>query len=281
MENACFPAEARKNAAEMRYLFLGRNLLCRRYGDRTEIDMTENQRHQRSDLLFGEGATLLLRGARVAVFGLGGVGSYATEALARMGIGTLALFDGDVYTESNLNRQLYALPATLGTPKVEAARAHIEALDPSITVKTHAVFVTPETLKTLDLSAFDYLVDAVDTLSTKVALAVLAEKSGVPLISAMGAANKTDPSAFRVADIYATKTCPLARIVRTELRKQGVKALKVVYSEEPPTLSQNRPSGKEGLGSCSFVPSAMGLIMAGEVIKDLLRQRAETAANES
>ena len=235
--------------------------------------MSEDLRHQRSDLLFGEGATACLRGARVAVFGLGGVGSYATEALARMGVGHLALFDGDAYSESNMNRQLYAMPATLGIPKVEAAKAHLFALDPSITVEAHNRFLTVETLDEIDLSSYDYLVDAIDTVSVKIALAGLADQLGVPMISAMGAANKTDPSAFRVADIYKTKVCPLARLVRGELRRRGVKSLKVVYSEEEPTLSPNRPEGKAGLGSCSFVPSAMGLILAGEVIKDLLAKR--------
>lgn len=234
--------------------------------------MTENQRHQRSELLFGEGASSVLKNARVAVFGLGGVGSYATEALARMGVGHLVLFDGDVYAESNLNRQLYAMPSTLGMPKVEAARAHILALDPTLSVEAHTLFLTPALVEEMDFSSYDYLLDAVDTVSVKVALAVLADKIGIPLISAMGAANKTDPTAFRVADIYKTKVCPLARLMRTSLRKAGVKGLKVVYSEEEPVPSPQRDTGKAGLGSCSFVPSAMGLMMAGEAIKDLLRQ---------
>ncbi len=242
--------------------------------------MASGERHQRSELLLGEDSSSLLQGARVAVFGLGGVGSYATEALARMGVGSLTLFDGDVYSESNLNRQLYAMPATLGISKVEAAKAHIAALDPSISVVANAFFVTPESLEALDLSSFDYLLDAVDSIPTKIALAILAEKEGIPLISAMGAANKTDPSAFRVADIYKTKGCPLARLMREKLRKAGVKSLKVVYSEEPPTVAQNRPEGKAGLGSCSFVPSVMGLIMAGELMKDYLRLKREGKKTE-
>ncbi|MBO5755074.1 MAG: tRNA threonylcarbamoyladenosine dehydratase [Clostridia bacterium] len=234
--------------------------------------MTE-ERFSRSEALLGEGATERLRGRHVAVFGLGGVGSYLVEALARMGVGHLTLIDKDVYTESNLNRQLYALPSTLGRKKTEVAAERVAAIDPAIEVTTCDTFVLPETLASLPIEGADYLADAIDTVSAKIALALYAKENNVPVLSAMGAGNKLDPTAFRIADIEKTKGCPLARVIRTELKKRGGCPLKVVYSEETPAKSKliDAESGKPAPASCSFVPSVVGLIMAGEIIKDLLK----------
>lgn len=245
----------------------------------------KDTRFERTELLFGEKSTSIFQKAHVAVFGLGGVGSFLTEALARMGIGRLSLFDGDVYTESNLNRQLYALPQSIGQLKTEVAKERIAALNEKIEVFTHPVFLTKENVYDIDFSAFDYIADAIDTVSVKIELAVIAQRLGIPIISAMGAGNKTDPTAFRVADIYETKVCPLARLMRTELRKRGVASCRVVYSEEPPRAplcqepAREKANGqkpktpkKAPLGSCSFVPSAAGLIMAAEVSKGLLQK---------
>ena len=236
--------------------------------------MKTEERFSRSEALLGSGATARLRQAHVVVLGLGGVGSYLTEALARMGVGRLTLIDKDVYTESNLNRQLYALPSTLGRKKSEVAAERVKAIDPAIEVATCDAFVLPETLSSIPIDGADYLADAIDTVSTKIALALYAKERNIPLLSAMGAGNKLDPTAFRVADIEKTKGCPLARVIRTELKKRGGCPLKVVYSEEPPQKSNfvDEETGKPAPASCSFVPSVVGLIMAGEIIKDLLKQ---------
>ena len=235
--------------------------------------MTE-ERFSRSEALLGTGATKRLRNAHVAVFGLGGVGSFLVEALARMGVGELTLIDKDVYTESNLNRQLYALPSTVGRTKTEVAAARIGEIDPAIRVNICETFVLPENIASLPLSGVGYIADAIDTVSAKIALALYAKEKNVSIISAMGAGNKLDPTAFRVADIEKTKGCPLARVIRTELKKRGGCPLKVVYSEEPPRKSglTDAESGKSVPGSCSFVPSVVGLIMAGEIVKDLLKE---------
>ena len=228
------------------------------------------ERYARSEALFGDGSTALLKRAHVAVFGLGGVGSYTVEALARMGIGSLTLIDGDAYSESNLNRQLFATEKTLGMPKPEAAMARVGEVNSSVKVFTRSLFVTPENLSSIDFSAFDYVVDAIDAVSAKIAIIKRASETDIPVISAMGAGNKTDPTLFRVADISKTKVCPLARAVRNGLRREGILHAKVVYSEEAPvniTAAEDRTPA-----SASFVPSVMGLIMAGEVIKDLLKK---------
>ena len=228
------------------------------------------ERYARSEALFGDGSTALLKRAHVAVFGLGGVGSYTVEALARMGIGSLTLIDGDAYSESNLNRQLFATEKTLGMPKPEAAMARVGEVNSSVKVFTRSLFVTPENLSSIDFSAFDYVVDAIDAVSAKIAIIKRARETDIPVISAMGAGNKTDPTLFRVADISKTKICPLARAVRNGLRREGILHAKVVYSEEAPvniTAAEDRTPA-----SASFVPSVMGLIMAGEVIKDLLKK---------
>lgn len=215
----------------------------------------------RTRLLIGDAALEKLVAARVAVFGIGGVGGYTAEALARSGVGAIDLIDPDRVAESNLNRQIYALHSTLGRYKTEVARERINDINPVCKVTEHRIFYLPET--PFDFSLYDYIVDAVDTVSAKIAIAVNA--AGVPAISCMGAGNKLDPTVFKVADIYSTSVCPLARVMRRELKKRGVKGLKVVYSEEEPKKSGEVPA------SCAFVPSVAGLIIAGEVIKDLIK----------
>lgn len=235
----------------------------------------------RTERLLGHAALDTLRRSRIAVFGIGGVGSYAAEALARSGIGHFLLVDADHVCPSNLNRQLIALHSTLGRPKVEVMADRIRDINPAAKVETRQTFYLPENADALDLSPFDYLVDAVDTVSAKVELAVRARQAGVPLISCMGAGNKLDPTRFEVADLFDTAVCPLCKVMRKELKSRGVAALKVVYSREAPLTpredaEQDAPapgSGKIGPrspGSVAFVPSVAGLILAGEVVRDLV-----------
>ncbi|MBP0971737.1 MAG: tRNA threonylcarbamoyladenosine dehydratase [Oscillospiraceae bacterium] len=230
------------------------------------------EQFSRTEQMLGADAMARLRGSRVAVFGIGGVGGYAVEALARTGIGTLDLIDSDTVCESNLNRQIIALHSTLGQNKVDAAAARIRDICPETTVNRHCCFFLPETAEQFDFSQYDYVIDAIDTVKGKLEIILRAKAAGVPVISCMGAGNKLDPTALRVADIYKTKVCPLARVMRYELRKRGVDALKVVYSEEPPAVGAP-PEGNTGRrstpGSVMFVPAAAGLILAGEVIRDL------------
>ena len=230
-------------------------------------------RHERSELLLGAGSSAVLAQKHIAVFGLGGVGAALVEGLARMGVGHLTLIDRDVYSESNLNRQLFALPETVGVSKTLAARARVAVIDSSIEVTVREMFVLPENLGEIDFSRFDYVADAIDTVSAKLAIATEAARLRIPEIAAMGAGNKLDPTAFRVADICQTRICPLSRVMRTELRRRGIFHLKVVYSEEQPRKNAARDpeSGKPVPGSCSFVPPVVGYIMAGEIIKDLLK----------
>ena len=228
----------------------------------------------RTELLLGKEAIEKLKASRVAVFGIGGVGGYAVEALARSGVGALDLIDSDTVALSNLNRQLIATRETVGMAKVDAAEARVLSINPDCRVRKHPVFFLPETEGRFDFTEYDYIVDAIDTVSGKLALVLAAEKAGVQIISAMGAGNKLDPTAFRVADIEKTSGCPLARVMRRELRKRGVKKLKVVYSEEEPIKpagsGEEPPSGRRSVpGSCAFVPPVVGLIIAGEVVKDL------------
>lgn len=219
----------------------------------------------RTALLFGEGATEGLAARRVAVFGLGGVGGYCVEALARSGIGALTLIDSDKVDVTNLNRQILATRGTVGTFKTDAARARVNAINPACAVETFCTFVLPETVGEFDFSRFDYVVDAIDTVSGKLAIVAAAKAANVPVISAMGAGNKLDPTAFRVADISETAVCPLARVMRRELKKRGIEHLRVVYSEEEPRKAAERVPG-----SNAFVPATVGLILAGEVVKDLI-----------
>lgn len=229
----------------------------------------------RTEMLLGPDALERLRSARVAVFGLGGVGGYVVEALARGGIGALDLVDNDTIGETNLNRQILALRSTLGLPKTEAARRRVLDINPRVKVKTRRVFYNAETADSFDLGEYDYIVDAIDTVSAKLLLIERAVAAGKPIISSMGTGNKLDPSAFRVEDLAKTAMDPLARVMRRELGKRGIKHLKVVCSREEALTPQGGREEAERLGkrqipgSVSFVPGAAGLILAGEVIRTL------------
>ena len=230
----------------------------------------------RTELLLGREAMEKLARSRVAVFGVGGVGGYVVEALARSGVGALDLIDSDRISPSNLNRQLLALRSTLGRLKVEAAAERVRDINPACTVRCFPVFFLPETRALFDFTQYDYVADAIDTVTGKLALIEAAREAGVPIICSMGAGNKTEPSAFRVADLYETAVCPLARILRKECRRRGIERLKVVYSEEKPLRplgesAEAPPEGRRAIpGSTAFVPAAAGLILAGEVVKDLI-----------
>lgn len=228
----------------------------------------------RTEMLFGADKVEALKGKRVIVFGVGGVGGYVCEALARSGVGTIDVVDNDTVSVSNLNRQIIALNSTIGQPKVDVIKARMTDINPEIKVNAINLFYTPEEADKIDFSSYDYIVDAIDTVSGKISLVCEAEQVGVPVISSMGAGNKTDPTAFKVADIYKTSVCPLARVMRTELKKRGIKKLKVVYSEEkaitpiyPEDMERTR---KMPPASCAFIPSVVGLIVASEVLKDLM-----------
>lgn len=218
----------------------------------------------RTELLIGRGALEQLQAATVAVFGVGGVGGYVVEALARCGVGGFVLIDNDTVSLSNLNRQIIATRDTLGRDKVEVMRERILSINPLAKVEMRKCFYLPETAGEFNFSEYSYVVDAVDTVTAKIDIILRAQEAGVPVISSMGAGNKLDPTKFRVADIYETSGCPLAKVMRRELRKRNVKALKVVYSTE-----EAIQTGQRVPGSIAFVPSVAGLIVAGEVIKDL------------
>lgn len=229
----------------------------------------------RMELLLGEETLHILNHARVAVFGIGGVGGYVVEALARCGIGYFDLIDNDKVALSNLNRQIIATHSTIGQYKVEVMRERILDINPKADVVIHRCFFLPEQSEQFDFSKYSYIVDAIDTVTAKIELVMQAKKAGVPIISAMGAGNKLDPTRFEVTDIYKTKSCPLARVLRRELKKRNVEKLKVVYSTEeakkPQLLDQNEKSRRITPGSVAFVPSVAGLIVAGEVVKDLCK----------
>lgn len=228
----------------------------------------------RTALLIGEEGVEKLKKARVAVFGVGGVGGYVVEALARSGVGSLDLVDKDTVSVSNLNRQIIALHSTLGKLKTEVAKERAKDINPEIKVECHNIFYLPETESEFDFSSYDYIVDAIDTVSGKIALIEQAKAANVPVISSMGAGNKLDPTVFEVADISKTSVCPLARVMRRELKKRGIDHVKVVYSKEEPLQSKltDEESGKPIAGSIAFVPSVVGLIIASEVIKDLIEK---------
>ena len=247
----------------------------------------------RTELLLGKTALATLRKSRVAVFGLGGVGAYTVEALARSGIGHFLLVDDDLVCLTNLNRQLIALHSTLGRPKVEVMAERVRDINPKAVAETRKTFYLPENADTFDLARCDYIVDAVDTVSAKVELAVRAAQAGIPLISCMGAGNKLDATRFEVADIADTSVCPLCKVMRKELKRRGLTALKVVYSKEAPTLPVETealscrthcvcPKGSPRTctvrrripGSVAFVPPVAGLILAGEVVRDLIARTA-------
>ncbi len=245
----------------------------------------------RTELLIGNDGMKRLKECRVAVFGIGGVGGYAVEALARSGIGTLDLIDDDKICLTNLNRQIIALHSTIGKYKTDVAEQRIHDICPEIKVYNHKCFYMPDTADQFDFREYDYVIDAIDTVTGKLEIIQNAQKADIPVISCMGAGNKLDPAAFRVADIYDTKVCPLARTMRHECKKRGIQKLKVVYSEEqprrpledteiscrtncicPPGTARKCTVRREIPGSAAFVPSVAGLILAGEVIKDLLKK---------
>lgn len=248
----------------------------------------------RTELLIGQEALQKLAAGRVAVFGIGGVGSYAVEGLVRTGVGKLVLVDNDCVCITNLNRQLHATHKTVGKPKVEVMRDRILDINPRAEVEIYQQFYMPELAEELVRSDYDYIIDAIDTVTAKIDLVVQAQKKGIPIISSMGAGNKLDPSRFEISDIYATSVCPLAKVMRKELRKRGVDALKVVYSKEEPLSpmgSEESDPGNDCIyssgtvphqsrrrqvpGSIAFVPSVAGLIIAAEVIKDLTGRSAD------
>lgn len=222
------------------------------------------KQQERTALLIGEAGLDILKYSRIAIFGIGGVGGYAAEALARAGIGTLDLVDKDIVDETNLNRQIIALHDTIGRNKVDVMAERIQNIDPEIVVHPIKMFYLPENAAEFDLSPYDYIIDAIDNITAKLELAVRAQKLQIPLISSMGTGNKLDASGFRISDISKTSGCPLARIMRKELKQRGINHLKVVYSDMVP--ARNRPPG-----SISYVPPVAGLLMAGEVVRDLLK----------
>ncbi len=231
-----------------------------------------DERFSRTAMLLGDENLKKLFKSRVAVFGAGGVGGHCIEALCRSGVGAIDVIDNDTVSVSNLNRQLLATEKTIGRFKAEVAAERIAEINPDCKVRAFKLFYLPETADEIDLGAYDYIVDAVDTVSAKIALAENAQKAGVPIISCMGAGNKLNPTAFKVCDISETSVCPLARVMRRELKKRGITRLKVVYSTEPPKAplyGEKAENGKIPPGSTAFVPAVAGLIAAGEVVKDL------------
>lgn len=231
----------------------------------------------RSELLLGAEALEKLKNSCVAVFGVGGVGGYAVEALARSGIGELHLIDNDTVSLTNINRQIIALHSTVGRAKVEVMRERVLEINPACRVYTYETFFTPETADTFDFSKFDYVVDAIDTVSGKIQLAVSAREAGVPIICAMGAGNKLDPTRFEVEDLEKTTVCPLARVMRRELKKRNIHGVQVVYSREEPTMPRNdveseepQASRRQTPGSLPFVPAAAGLVLASAVVYNLI-----------
>ncbi|MBO5389720.1 MAG: tRNA threonylcarbamoyladenosine dehydratase [Lachnospiraceae bacterium] len=225
----------------------------------------------RTKNLIGDAAMEKLANARVAVFGIGGVGGHVVEALARSGVGALDLIDKDTVSVSNINRQIIALYSTVGKYKVEAMKERIADINPDCRVETYNCFYIPETKDQFDFSKYDYVVDAVDTVTAKLTLVCEANEKNVPIISSMGAGNKLNPAMFEVADIYKTSVCPLAKVMRRELKKRGIKSLKVVYSKEEAITPSNVEGEERVPGSTAFVPSVAGLIIASEVIKDLIK----------
>lgn len=229
-----------------------------------------SEQFSRTQLLYGAQSMEKLAASRVAVFGIGGVGGYVVEALARSGIGALDIIDNDQVCLSNINRQIIATHKTIGMYKVDAAEERIHDINPDCVVRAYKTFFLPETQNQFDFSQYDYVVDAIDTVTGKLAIIEKAKKAGVPVISSMGAGNKLHPSMFEVADIYKTEVCPLAKVMRRECKKRGIDSLKVVYSKEMP-IKPSEKSGERKVvpGSTAFVPSVVGLIIAGEVINDI------------
>ena len=233
-----------------------------------------SERDNRTAMLIGDDALEKLKNSRVAIFGLGGVGGYTVEALARAGVGAIDIFDSDTVAESNINRQIIATYETLGEYKTDAFEKRILSVNPDCRVTKHTVFVTKENAVEIDFSLYDYVVDAIDTVSAKIAIAERCDASSIPLIASMGTGNKLDPTRFEISDIYKTSVCPLARVMRAELKKRGIKRLKVLYSrEEPKKITKTDAASKKPTpASISFVPSVAGLLIAGEVINDLIKK---------
>ena len=225
------------------------------------------EQFSRTEALIGTDALEKIKKSRVLIFGIGGVGSYTAESLARAGVGHLTLVDGDTVAPSNINRQLYALHSTLGMLKVEAAKERIKDINPEADVLPLPVFYSADTENTLDFSNYDYIVDAIDTVTSKLLIICNAKEKNIPVISSMGTGNKLNPAKFEIADIYKTSVCPLARVMRKELKARGIKSLKVLYSKEEPKST----AGGRTPASISFTPSAAGLIIASEVIKDIIK----------
>ncbi len=221
---------------------------------------------ERTELIFGKENVEKIKNAHIAVFGVGGVGSFVCEALARCGVGKIDLIDFDTVSKSNINRQLIALNSTVGRYKADVMKERIHDINENAEVNVYKTRFSPETSSQFDFSKYNYVIDAIDSVTGKIELVMCCEKAGVPIISSMGAGNKVHPEMFELADIYKTSVCPLAKVMRTELRKRNVKKLKVVYSKEPPVKNEN---GVRMTGSNAFTPSAAGLIIAGAVIRDI------------
>ena len=225
----------------------------------------------RTELLLGKEKVDILKNSKVAIFGIGGVGSFVLEGLARAGIGSFILVDNDTISESNLNRQLVATTKTIGRPKVEVAKERVLEINPNANIEIYKEFFMPDTREEIIDKSIDYIVDAIDTVSSKIELIVRAKKLNIKIISSMGTGNKLNPTKFEVADIYKTSVCPLAKVMRKELRKRDINGLKVLYSKEDPIKIEKNLKEKQVPGSISFVPSVAGLIIAGEVVKDLIK----------
>ena len=232
-----------------------------------------SEQFSRTEMLIGQNNIATLRNSRVAVFGAGGVGGFTIEALARAGVGAIDIIDNDTVSESNLNRQIIALHSTIGQLKTEVMKKRILDINPDCVVTIFNTFVLPENIDSFDFSVYSYIVDAIDTVSGKLAIIEKGAKEGVPVISSMGTGNKLDPTRFQITDISKTSVCPLARVMRYELKKRGIKKLKVLFSTEEPIkpTAEKDERGKVPPGSISFVPSVAGLLIGGEVIKDLIR----------
>lgn len=228
----------------------------------------------RTEILLGDEAMERLKNARVAVFGVGGVGGYVCEMLARSGVGHIALIDSDCVSETNRNRQIIALESTTGKPKVGVMRDRILDINPDAEVDAIEMFYTPENAESISLSGYDYIADCIDTMTSKIELIMRAKAVGIKIISAMGAGNKLDPTKFEVSDLYKTSVCPLARTLRYELKRRGVRSLKVVYSKEEPKKPKGEVTdesfGRHIPASVAFAPSAMGIVMASEIVKDII-----------
>lgn len=231
-----------------------------------------DQRFKRTAALIGEDAVEILSGSKVLLFGLGGVGSFVAEALVRSGIGEIDVFDNDTVDITNLNRQLIALESTVGRLKTEVTAERMREINPKISVGEHPIFVTPEVVEKTDFSKYDYIVDAIDNVTAKIAICQKARENNIPIISAMGAGNKLDPTKFEIAPIEKTEGCPLAKVMRLELRKRNIKGVKAAFSKESTVKNKN---GERTPASIAFVPSVMGLIIAGEVIKDIIEKQKE------